>query len=118
MRDLYIYEAQPPAPAPPSWPDAHWPTPGQPVSNLPPRNPLFRGREELLTRLREHLSASAAIAAVVQPQAIHGLGGVGKTQVALEYAHRNIDEFDLIWWIRAEEPLAIPDQLASLGRRL
>ncbi len=54
----------------------------------------------------------------VQAQTLHGLGGVGKTQLALEYAYRHQTDYDLIWWVTAEPPAAIPGQLVALARRL
>jgi hypothetical protein len=43
---------------------------------------------------------------------------VGKTQLVVEYAHRFAADYDLIWWIPAEQPVAIPGYLAGLARRL
>ena len=51
-------------------------------------------------------------------QALYGLGGVGKTQLALEYAHRFAADYDLTWWIVAEQHVVIPEQLARLAERL
>jgi tetratricopeptide (TPR) repeat protein len=87
------------------------------VSNLPARNAAFAGRDDLLDQLRQRLQQGRA-AAVVPAQALHGLGGVGKTQLALEYAHRFQADYDLIWWIVAEAPSAIPAGLAELAARL
>jgi hypothetical protein len=50
------------------------------------RNAAFTGRIEALERLRDQLSGTSKV--VVLPVALYGLGGAGKTQVALEYAHR------------------------------
>jgi tetratricopeptide (TPR) repeat protein/DNA-binding CsgD family transcriptional regulator len=65
------------------------------------RNPFFLGRDEVLTRLRRQLQASQT-KAFSQPQAICGLGGVGKTQVALEYAYRHAQDYQGVFWIRAD----------------
>jgi tetratricopeptide (TPR) repeat protein len=89
------------------------------VANLPPRNSNFTGRADLLDQLRQRLHSGQPAAVVqVQAQTLHGLGGVGKTQLALEYAHRHQADYDLIWWVTAEQPAAIPGQLVALARRL
>jgi hypothetical protein len=87
------------------------------VFGVPARNPNFTGRTELLTALRELLQAQRR-GAVVQASAVHGLGGVGKTQLAIEYAHRHAADYDLVWWVPAGQPLAIPGRLAALALRL
>jgi hypothetical protein len=61
-----------------------------------PRNPNFTGRDELIERLRGVLGGGSA-AAVVQTEALHGLGGVGKTELAVEYTHRYASHYDLVW---------------------
>jgi tetratricopeptide (TPR) repeat protein len=86
------------------------------VSNLPARNVAFAGRDLLLDQLRQRLRQQGS--AVLTAQALYGLGGVGKTQLALEYAHRYQADYDLIWWIMAEAPGAISAGLAELGVRL
>jgi hypothetical protein len=48
-------------------------------------------------------------------QALNGIGGVGKTQAAIEYAYLFAGEYDLAWWVDAERADLIPEQLASLS---
>jgi transcriptional regulator with XRE-family HTH domain len=84
------------------------------VWSVPARNPGFTGREELLADVRRRLlSADKAVV-----QALHGMGGVGKTQLAIEYAHRFAESYDLAWWINAEQGGLIGDQVAGLGLAL
>src|SRR4051794_10911966 len=85
------------------------------VWKVPPRNPRFSGRDGLLAELRRRLRAGEGTLVV---QALYGLGGVGKTQLAIEYAHRFASDYDLVWWIDAEQPVLIPDQLSGLAARL
>ncbi|MER5220776.1 FxSxx-COOH system tetratricopeptide repeat protein [Streptomyces flaveus] len=83
--------------------------------NLPPRNPNFTGRMELLEQLDERLREGTT---TVLPEAIHGMGGVGKTQLAIEYAYRHQSEYDIVWWIPAERPGQIGQALVELAGRL
>lgn len=64
-------------------------------------SPHFSDPNHTLAALRRTLDASAA-AAVVSPVAIHGMGGVGKTQLALKYSLEFRDRYAGVWWLRAE----------------
>lgn len=84
--------------------------------NVPQRNKNFTGRFELLDELRNRVLAQTRTALV--PHALYGLGGVGKTQLAIEYAYRFANEYQIVWWIRADQPPLVRTTLASLASRL
>lgn len=82
-----------------------------------PRNPYFTGRAEVLQQISLVLQTSQA-AAVTQPQAITGLGGIGKTQIALEYAYRFGHDYDAILWLQAETYEILLADLVALANVL
>ncbi|MFI9828793.1 FxSxx-COOH system tetratricopeptide repeat protein [Streptomyces sp. NPDC051913] len=116
----------PPRPTdPPRFPGA--PGPGRPTAprlpsdteapqvwNVRQRNPDFVGRDDVLRHVREALLADHRAAI----QVLHGLGGVGKTQIAVEYAHRFAGQYDIVWWIDAEQADRVPAGYAELAERL
>jgi tetratricopeptide (TPR) repeat protein len=72
------------------------------IWNIPyARNPIFTGREDLLLRLEQALHADR-VTALSQPQAINGLGGIGKTQIAVEYAYRHRQNYQHVLWTLAD----------------
>jgi tetratricopeptide (TPR) repeat protein/nucleoside phosphorylase len=79
------------------------------------RNPNFTGREALVKRLRQALTSRESGALT---RAVTGLGGVGKTQVAVEYAYRYAADYSLVWWVRAEEPATLAADYATLAEHL
>ncbi|NQE52364.1 hypothetical protein C5S29_02125, partial [ANME-1 cluster archaeon GoMg3.2] len=76
------------------------------------RNPNFTGREGILKALRLALTSGEPAA---WKQAITGMGGVGKTQLAVEYIYRHKADYGIIWWIRSEEPATMAADYASLA---
>jgi tetratricopeptide (TPR) repeat protein len=82
---------------------------------LPPRNRNFVGREDLLSQVRGLLGNGPV---VLLPSAEHPLGGTGRTQLAVEYAHRYADTYDLVWWIPAEQTAGMRAALVGLAQRL
>ena len=84
--------------------------------NVPPKNPNFTGRDELLDQLGKRLTAGGTTA--VLPSALHGMGGIGKTQIATEYIYRHLRDYDLIWWIEASRTTQIRAGLTDLAREL
>jgi tetratricopeptide (TPR) repeat protein len=81
------------------------------LSNIPDRNPFFTGRERVLARLYQALAAQGRAA-------LSGLGGVGKTQTAVEYAHRHLEEYDHTFWITAHSREALISRYTTIARLL
>jgi hypothetical protein len=82
------------------------------VWNVPARNPHFTGRDVVLRTVAERLGRGEQTLVV---QALYGLGGVGKSQVAVEFAHRQAHRYRVVWWMDAEQPMLIGDQIARLA---
>lgn len=88
---------------------------------VPPRNKNFTGRTDILEQLRDSTAGNKAAALLSKqslPQALQGLGGVGKTAVATEYAWKYGPEYDLVCWIRADQTPLIRAALAGLAEYL
>ena len=89
-----------------------------PIWNVPYRqNPYFTGRKELLKTLHQKLTTEHTTA-LTQTQAITGLGGIGKTQTAIEYAYRHQKDYQIIWWLRAGELTTLAADYAQLTIKL
>ncbi len=82
------------------------------------RNVYFTGRSQLLQDLHAELTGTG-VAALSQVAAIAGLGGIGKTQTAVEYAYRHFPvDYDWVFWVKAETELSAVTDLAAIGRSL
>lgn len=85
--------------------------------NIPYRhNPFFTGREHTLERLRSTLVSKGQH--LVQPQAISGLGGLGKTQLATEYAYRHHEDYEMILWAEANSREILVSSFTSIAQLL
>ncbi|CQR61920.1 FxSxx-COOH system tetratricopeptide repeat protein [Streptomyces leeuwenhoekii] len=82
---------------------------------VPRRNTRFTGREPLFNEAYSTLQRADPGAGVVT---FHGMSGVGKTQLAAEYAHRFGSEYDVVWWVNAEKRVTYRRQLAELAPKL
>ena len=80
-----------------------------------PNNPNFTGREQILQQVAQTLSAGQT---TVVTQTIAGLGGVGKTQLALAYSYAHQHTYDLIYWLSADSEPGLGEDLMALARRL
>ncbi|MGC0330535.1 hypothetical protein RKD23_003525 [Streptomyces sp. SAI-170] len=79
--------------------------------NLPERTALFVGRERELSWLDDEFET--AVGVVVQ--AVHGLGGIGKSTLAARWAAARTSSYSLVWWITAETPVDLESGLANLA---
>jgi hypothetical protein len=94
------------------------PTPsGPPIHNLPfqPLGDLLKGRDHELASLEETLAAPGGAAAITQSEAISGLGGIGKTRLAVEHAWRCGSRYTAAWFVRADTPEGLHRGLAGLA---
>jgi hypothetical protein len=82
------------------------------VWDAPQRNPVFVDRVSILTEIRRYFGEAHG------PVTLTGLGGVGKTQAAVEYVYRHLGEYDIVWWVPAEQVSIVRYSLAELARKL
>ncbi len=85
------------------------------VVDTPRRNLRFTGRDWALDELHSRLNRSEDGASRV---ALRGISGVGKSQIAIEYAHRFGNDYDVVWWVNAGYRATAREQFADLARRL
>jgi len=108
MESIAVADTPPPA--------SEWSETARIWGGVPLRNPDFTGRDSLLLTLQKSLDVRSK--ASVLPHALHGFGGVGKTQLAIEYAYRFAERYQLVWWIPAEQQSLALRSLVDLGRQL
>ncbi|WP_106432123.1 FxSxx-COOH system tetratricopeptide repeat protein [Streptomyces sp. Tu6071] len=108
--------AEPPPPAPGETPGPRHPAePGTAWGGVPARNPRFTGRAGSLDAMRHALTRADARGTGL---VLWGLSGIGKTQLATEYAHRYGNEYDVVWWTGGESRSACRRGLAELADAL
>ena len=81
------------------------------------RNLYFTGREQVLAHLQETLNGKKTVA-LTQASAISGLGGIGKTQVAVEYAYRYGSKYQTILWVNADTHKSLVSDFVTLASLL
>ena len=83
------------------------------IWNVPRRNPFFTGRNAYFEQLHNALS-SHQIDTLAMIHAISGLAGMGKTRIAIEYAHRYFSEYDAVLWAKANSLDALNADFTSI----
>ena len=105
----------------PTYPGQYNPEPRYPGAlpdvwkNVPKPNPNFTGRDQILQEIRTSVSEGKGIANT--RLVLHGLGGIGKSQLAAEYCYRNSSRYDVVWWIRAEKEASLRSDYTSLASK-
>jgi hypothetical protein len=82
-----------------------------------PRHSFFTGREQILRALSTRLTVEQPIA-LTQTLALSGLGGIGKTQVAIEYAYRFASEYRAVFWLEAQTRESLMRSLVHIAEQL
>jgi len=86
--------------------------------NIPySRNPFFTGRKNVLDQLHKKLTSIKSVA-LSQPMAISGLGGIGKTQTAVEYAYRYRKEYKAVLWTKADSYESLISDYSAIAELL
>ena len=86
------------------------------VLRVAPRPVFLAGREGLLAELDARLAGDGSRGP--QVAVLCGLGGAGKTSVAIEYAHRHLDEVEVCWQFAAEDPAVLAAEFGVLAAQL
>ncbi|MEV4805537.1 FxSxx-COOH system tetratricopeptide repeat protein [Nonomuraea sp. NPDC049421] len=76
---------------------------------IPEPSTHFSGRDTLLSLMGQRFAEGASA------QVLHGWGGAGKTEIAIEYCYRHHGDYDVVWWVPADEPELIPARIAALA---
>jgi hypothetical protein len=81
------------------------------------RDDQFYGREDILARIRKALDPSDGDERC-RAFALHGMGGVGKTKIALQYVNSSRSKYDAIFWISADNSIKLTQSFLEISRRL
>lgn len=93
-------------------------TPQPTKSKMPPQNPFFTGREALLHKLRDELMRQKTNPLLTHKQVIYGLGGIGKTQLAVKYVYRYRTDYTHVFWVNAATRDFLIEEYIEIAHRL
>ena len=83
-----------------------------------PMNARFSGRDDILEELDTAIVDPKGRSASLMSVALFGMGGVGKTQIAIQFAYRNLDKFDVVLWVAADNAISIGQSLKTVAESL
>ena len=88
------------------------------LSHVPRRNTRFHGREEMLRNMYEYLNPQAVLdSSGIRSCILYGLGGIGKTQIAIEYIYRHMNDYEYIFWVQAWDAPQLDRHYSSIAPR-
>ena len=88
-------------------------------NNIPhPINSKFSGRDDVLEKVDAAIVDPDGTSSSLRSLALFGLGGVGKTQIAIQFAYRNLDKFDVVLWVAADNAISIGQSLKTVAEGL
>jgi hypothetical protein len=82
------------------------------------RNPAYCGRDDYLSEIHDHLCPSSQNQDMLKFLALCGLGGAGKSQIALEYIYRYRHLYQASFWITCDTPVKIAQGFMEVARKL
>jgi KaiC/GvpD/RAD55 family RecA-like ATPase len=86
-----------------------------PCNNLPvAENSQFFGRQNIMKKIDDHLRPGDT-GKRLSSIALYGIGGIGKTQIALAYAYSKVEELDAVFWIAAQDQLSIRQSFSRIA---
>ncbi|KAI6784643.1 uncharacterized protein J7T54_006689 [Emericellopsis cladophorae] len=87
-------------------------------NNIPfAANTKFSGRQDILNAVGKALVPETTTS-TLKSIALFGLGGVGKTQIATQYAYQNMNNFDIILWVAADNAISIAQSFRTIAEGL
>ncbi|TPX16451.1 uncharacterized protein E0L32_003745 [Thyridium curvatum] len=87
-------------------------------NNIPfPKNPKFSGRKDMLAQIQTTLNPASSSSSM-QSMALFGMGGVGKTQTALQFAYQSLDDFEVVLWVAADNAISIGQSFGTIASEL
>ncbi|TRX96272.1 hypothetical protein FHL15_002996 [Xylaria flabelliformis] len=82
------------------------------------QNNRFSGRSVYMAKIESALDPTTDKTTSSRSVALFGMGGVGKTQIALQYAHQSIEKYDVVLWIFADSSITIGQSFRDIARGL